>query len=84
MSAVVTPHILVVDDVEKNARLLADVLAAKGYRTSKALSGEAALAAIREAPPGICSGATMKTLSLRTSTQAFCGSSGECETNGMR
>jgi class 3 adenylate cyclase len=44
-------HILVVDDVEKNARLLADVLAAKGYRTSKANSGEAALAAIAgEAP----------------------------------
>jgi len=38
-------HILVVDDVEKNARLLADVLTARGFRASKALSGEAALAA---------------------------------------
>jgi len=46
-------HILVVDDVEKNARLLADVLAARGYRTSKALSGEAALAMIREQPPDL-------------------------------
>jgi len=46
-------HILVVDDVEKNARLLADVLAAKGYRTSKANSGEAALAAIAAEPPDL-------------------------------
>jgi class 3 adenylate cyclase len=44
-------HILVVDDVEKNVRLLADVLSARGYRTSTAASGEAALAAIqRDAP----------------------------------
>jgi len=44
-------HILVVDDVEKNVRLLADVLAVKGYRTSTAMSGEAALEAIaREVP----------------------------------
>jgi len=49
----VTPHILVVDDVEKNVRLLADVLAAKGYRTSKAASGEAALAAIGAEPPDL-------------------------------
>jgi adenylate cyclase len=46
-------HILVVDDVEKNARLLADVLAAKGYRTSKASSGEAALAAIHAEAPDL-------------------------------
>jgi class 3 adenylate cyclase/CheY-like chemotaxis protein len=46
-------HILVVDDVEKNARLLADVLAAKGYRASKAASGEAALAAIRADAPDL-------------------------------
>ena len=46
-------HILVVDDVEKNARLLADVLAAKGYRTSKAASGEEALSAIRAEPPDL-------------------------------
>jgi adenylate cyclase len=47
----VTSHILVVDDVEKNVRLLADVLAARGYRTSTAASGDAALQAIqRDAP----------------------------------
>jgi len=46
-------HILVVDDVEKNARLLADVLVAKGYRATKAGSGEAALAAIRTEPPDL-------------------------------
>lgn len=46
-------HILVVDDVEKNVRLLADVLAAKGYRTSTALSGEAALEAIRADAPDL-------------------------------
>jgi len=46
-------HILVVDDVEKNARLLADVLAAKGYRATKAASGEAALQAIRAEPPDL-------------------------------
>jgi adenylate cyclase len=50
---VTQPHILVVDDVEKNARLLADVLAAKGYRTSKASSGEAALAAMAADPPDL-------------------------------
>jgi len=46
-------HILVVDDVEKNARLLADVLTAKGYRTTKAESGEAALQAIRAEAPDL-------------------------------
>ncbi|HTP70979.1 MAG TPA: response regulator [Burkholderiaceae bacterium] len=46
-------HILVVDDVEKNARLLADVLAARGYRTSKAASGEEALRAIAAEPPDL-------------------------------
>ena len=46
-------HILVVDDVEKNVRLLADVLRAKGYRTSTASSGEAALATIRGEPPDL-------------------------------
>ncbi len=46
-----TFHILVVDDVEKNVRLLADVLSARGYRTSTAASGAAALEAIaRDAP----------------------------------
>jgi class 3 adenylate cyclase/CheY-like chemotaxis protein len=46
-------RILVVDDVEKNVRLLADVLAARGYRTSTAFSGEAALQAIRAEPPDL-------------------------------
>jgi len=46
-------HILVVDDVEKNARLLADVLAAKGYRTSKVASGQEALAAIAAESPDL-------------------------------
>jgi class 3 adenylate cyclase len=46
-------QILVVDDVEKNARLLADVLAVKGYRTRTALSGEAALAAVAAEPPDL-------------------------------
>jgi class 3 adenylate cyclase len=49
----VTPHILVVDDIEKNTRLLADVLTARGYRTSTAASGEAALAAIRVETPDL-------------------------------
>ena len=48
-----TSHILVVDDVEKNVRLLADVLAARGYRTSTASSGAAALEAIQREPPDL-------------------------------
>lgn len=44
-------HVLVVDDVEKNARLLADVLTAKGIAARTALSGEAALASVAEAAP---------------------------------
>ena len=48
-----TSHILVVDDVEKNVRLLADVLSARGYRTTTAASGEAALAAIQRDPPDL-------------------------------
>jgi adenylate cyclase len=46
-------HILVVDDVEKNVKLLADVLAVKGFRTTTALSGEAALEAIAAEPPDL-------------------------------
>jgi adenylate cyclase len=49
----VTAHILVVDDVPKNVKLLADVLAVKGYRTSTAASGEEALAAIAADPPDL-------------------------------
>ena len=46
-------RILVVDDVEKNVRLLADVLAARGFRTRGVHSGEAALAAIAKEPPDL-------------------------------
>jgi adenylate cyclase len=49
----VTAHILVVDDVPRNVKLLADVLAAKGYRTRTAASGEEALAAIAADPPDL-------------------------------
>jgi len=46
-------HILVVDDVGKNVRLLADVLGAHGYRTSTAASGEEALSRIAKDPPDL-------------------------------
>ena len=46
-------HILVVDDVEKNTRLLADLLGAKGYRTSKASSGAQALELIEGTAPDL-------------------------------
>jgi len=46
-------HILVVDDVEKNTRLVADLLAAKGYRTSKANSGPQALELIEDSAPDL-------------------------------
>ena len=46
-------HILVVDDVAKNVRLLADVLTARGFRTSTAASGEEALARIAADPPDL-------------------------------
>jgi adenylate cyclase len=45
--------ILVVDDVAKNVKLLADVLAARGYRISTAASGEAALASIKAEAPDL-------------------------------
>jgi DNA-binding response OmpR family regulator len=48
-----TAHILVVDDVEKNTRLLADLLTAKGYRASTASSGEQALEQIDADPPDL-------------------------------
>jgi class 3 adenylate cyclase/ActR/RegA family two-component response regulator len=48
-----TAHILVVDDMPKNVKLLADVLAIKGYRISTASSGEQALAAIDADPPDL-------------------------------
>lgn len=46
-------HILVVDDVEKNTRLLVDLLGAKGYRTSKASSGAEALELIARTAPDL-------------------------------
>ncbi len=46
-------HILVVDDVAKNVKLLADVLAMKGFRISTAASGEEALESIKNNPPDL-------------------------------
>jgi class 3 adenylate cyclase len=46
-------HILVVDDVAKNVKLLADVLNVRGYRTSTAASGEEALQHIAADPPDL-------------------------------
>lgn len=46
-------HVLVVDDVPKNVRLLADVLGAHGYRTSTAASGEEALACLAAERPDL-------------------------------
>ena len=46
-------HILVVDDVAKNVKLLADVLGVRGYRISTAASGEEALASIAANPPDL-------------------------------
>jgi class 3 adenylate cyclase len=46
-------HILVVDDVDKNVRLLADLLTFKGYRVDSAASGEQALACIDADPPDL-------------------------------
>ena len=48
-----TGHILVVDDIAKNVKLLADVLAVRGYRVSTASSGEEALASIGAEPPDL-------------------------------
>jgi class 3 adenylate cyclase len=48
-----TAHILVVDDVPKNVKLLADVLTAKGFRTSTAASGPEALERLAADPPDL-------------------------------
>lgn len=47
------PHILVVDDVPSNVRLLTDILTARGYRTTAAMSGEQAMASIAADPPDL-------------------------------
>ena len=46
-------HILVVDDVDKNVKLLADVLEVKGFRVSTAASGEEALQCIAADAPDL-------------------------------
>ena len=46
-------HILVVDDVAKNVKLLADVLEVKGFRVSTAASGEEALERVAADPPDL-------------------------------
>ncbi|WP_221029006.1 response regulator [Actomonas aquatica] len=43
-------RVLIVDDVETNRRLLADLLTPLGFRVDTAMSGAAALARLREAP----------------------------------
>ncbi|SEA72649.1 adenylate/guanylate cyclase domain-containing response regulator [Variovorax sp. YR216] len=46
-------HILVVDDVPSNVKLLTDILTARGYRTTTATSGEQAMASIAADPPDL-------------------------------
>jgi class 3 adenylate cyclase/CheY-like chemotaxis protein len=50
---VTAARVLVVDDVALNVKLLADLLAVKGYRTSTATSGPEALASIAAEPPDL-------------------------------
>ena len=45
--------VLVVDDTPNNVKLLADILAAKGYAVTTAASGEEALASIATQPPDL-------------------------------
>jgi class 3 adenylate cyclase/CheY-like chemotaxis protein len=51
--AAARPKILVVDDVPKNVKLLADVLAVKGYETITAASGTEALARVAADAPDL-------------------------------
>ncbi len=53
MTSQTAAHILVVDDVAKNVKLLADVLAVKGFRISTAASGEEALQSVANDPPDL-------------------------------
>jgi class 3 adenylate cyclase len=48
-----TARILVVDDTPANARLLVDVLTARGYELASASNGDQALASISENPPDL-------------------------------
>ncbi|MBO9513832.1 MAG: response regulator [Variovorax sp.] len=48
-----TAHILVVDDVPSNVKLLTDILSARGYRTTTATSGEQAMASLATDPPDL-------------------------------
>ncbi|MEI8352800.1 MAG: response regulator, partial [bacterium] len=47
------PGILIVDDAPANVRLLADMLKDRGYKIRVALSGELALQAAHNHPPGL-------------------------------
>lgn len=53
MNLPASAHILVVDDIEQNVRLLADLLRFRGYRVDTAASGEQALARIAAEPPDL-------------------------------
>ena len=46
-------HVLVVEDEEKNRRLMRDLLEAHGYRVTEAVDGEDALRLIADAPPDL-------------------------------
>ena len=46
-------RVLVVDDTPNNVKLLADILAAKGYAVTTAASGEEALASVASQPPDL-------------------------------
>ena len=48
-----SPKVLVVDDTPANVKLLADLLAAKGFGVATAANGEEALAQVAKVPPDI-------------------------------
>ena len=51
--AATRPNVLVVDDTPHNVKLLADLLAIKGYAVTTATNGEEALASIASTPPDL-------------------------------
>ncbi len=77
--------ILVVDDTPANVKLLVDVLSARGYRTTSAASGEAALDRLsQEVPdlilldvmmPGLCQATMSAVVSVPRSGRRCCRSS---------